>query len=176
MSDSARSSCDRADSPSSAMLGYTGREVWQRWRPQTPFPSDRPNSIQLQIGINPAAKSTSLSSINGGGGIRTLGRPCGRQRFSRSSRWSQKTVTPARSVPHRATAFTRKQEQAPGAASRRSLALRPVSVGSRGLEPSRAPGALAEEYHRLAGPAANSPGQRSGITPTRDHRGEATHY
>jgi hypothetical protein len=28
----------------------------------------------------------------------------------------------------------------------------------------------------VAGPVANNPGRRSGITPTRDQRGEATHY
>ena len=32
------------------------------------------------------------------------------------------------------------------------------------------------EYDVLAGPVANSPGRRSGSTPTRDQRDEATHY
>jgi hypothetical protein len=32
------------------------------------------------------------------------------------------------------------------------------------------------EYHGLTGPVANSSGRRSGSTPTRDQRDEATHY
>jgi hypothetical protein len=38
-------------------------------------------------------KAAASASLKRRGEIRTLGRPCGRQRFSRSSRWSPETVT-----------------------------------------------------------------------------------
>ena len=120
-SGSARSPCDRPNPGCDATSAYADAGASAALRAAA--------LSDWQSRIETAANRRLPRCVSGGGGIRTLGRRCRRQRFSRSSRWSPKTVTPDRSVPHRATAFTRNGAVArSGRRSVNEVTYRPRSV------------------------------------------------